>query len=236
MRTSWLARWTVSAGWKVALRCTKQRGWQRKTRLHRPSAAQKQQQIAELEEGAEKGATLESAAMQGGWRRGGWRRGRWRRANANQAIEGGWRRRGRGGGEGGFQAVRGRAVGSGGCEGGDGEGGEGLRVEARGGGASVADVSVTKARAAEAKGLAEVEVMLALAERGGDRGGGGRRGGERGSGERSVGDAGEGVGCGRDGSRGAAEAAAAKALASQRRYMSPGWPVEARPVSSGVVQ
>ena len=38
----------------------------------------------------------------------------------------------------------------------------------------MADVSVTKARAAEAKGLAEVEVMVALAERGGDRGGGGR--------------------------------------------------------------
>ena len=37
----------------------------------------------------------------------------------------------------------------------------------------MADVSVTKARAAEAKGLAEVEVMVALAERGGDRGGGG---------------------------------------------------------------
>ena len=48
----------------------------------------------------------------------------------------------------------------------------------------MADVSVAPARVAEAKGLGGVEVMVALAERGGDRGGGGKSGDERGSGER----------------------------------------------------
>ena len=43
---------------EVALRCSKQRVAEKDAASHRPSAAQKQQQIAELEEGAEKGASF----------------------------------------------------------------------------------------------------------------------------------------------------------------------------------